>query len=143
MRDNIVAVVINGACILENNDHGAILATQSILEILDNTLGFQPGEYAFAVDRVDVQLSCLADRFHFLDTVVAQHFNQCRVRCNQVAVARRNIDTIDHVFEQAAITCFTAAQLFLVLSPLDRNTGEASHTAEFVQFIRGRRARLI
>ncbi len=143
VRDDVFIVVIDSTRIFEDDNFGAILASQAVLEILDDTLRFQPGEHALAVDRVDVQHRRLADCLHFLDAVVAQHLNERRVSRYEFAFARRDVDTVHHVFEQPAIAGFTVSQLVLVLLPLDRDAGEARHATQLVQLICGWFTRIV
>ena len=54
MRYDFSVIIQNGTCIFEDHNFSPILAPQPILEILHNAICFQSGEYAFAINRINV-----------------------------------------------------------------------------------------
>ena len=141
--DDLAVVVVHRARILEHDDFATVLAAQTVLEILDHALRFEACEDALAIDRIDVQHGRVADALEVLGAVVAEHLDQRRIGRDQLAVARGDVDAVDHVLEQAAIAHFGVLELALVELAFDGDARQASHATQLVELIGGRPARLV
>src|SRR5690606_28002269 len=106
VRNDVSVVVVDRARVLEDDDLGAVLATQAVLEVAHVPLRLEACEHALAVDRVDVQHRRAADAGEVLRTVVTQHLHERRVDRDDLALPRGDVNAVHHVLEQAAVARF-------------------------------------
>ena len=139
VRREAARPVVDRPRILENDNLATILASQPVFEVLDDAVSLQAREYPVPVDRVGVQ-HLHANSLEIIDAVVSQHLHQRAVRRDDLAGARRNVNAVDDVFEQAAISRLAAAPPQLVLLAFYGNTDEARHAAQLTELFSGRRA---
>ena len=142
VRNDVAVFIADGARILEHDDFPAILAAQPVFEILDVALGLETREYALTIDRVYVQHRRAASGFEFLGTLETEHLDQRRVGRDDVAFTRCNVDAVDDILEQAAITRLGTLEPVFVKLALDGDACEAREPVQLVQLIRCRRALL-
>ena len=141
--DDDAIVVINGTRVFKHHDLAAVLTPQTVLEVLDQSLGFQAGEYPLPVDRVYVERGSAAGLLEVLYGVVAKHFDQRRIGGNDFAFPGGDIDALDDILKQPAIARLAALESLIVDLLLDRDAGKPGHALELVQFIRRWLARLV
>ena len=141
--DDIALFIADRARVLEHDDLGAVLAPQSVFKILDDALRLESRKNALTVDRVDVQHRRTARVLEFRGGFVTEHFDQRRVDGDQIALSRRDIDTVDDAFEEPAVTRLTGLQPVLVHMPLDSDAGQTHHAADLVEFVGSRLLRRI
>ncbi len=99
-------------------------------------MGFEPRKYPFPVDRVDIQRRCAADRLEFLRIGVAEHLDESRISSYQHTVAGRDVNTVDHVFEEPAIAQFRVLQPIFIALTLYCDSGQPGEPPYVDEFVR-------